>query len=624
MEVQYVYQKKRSEFGRQCLFSDKGPELIDNFPPDKNVLREYLLRDPVNRFQQGAPQFAAHELNTTRAEYTNGLMNHVEGGWPKDVNLADEEQTKRYRRKVEKEENYAHTLMGLCKSMENCVLQNNAINIYQQYFSDVEPTPLVEKSSARTVNVFQDQVSPTRPITHMSWSPDGQTKIANSHCNLVFQAPIDSESTYSFIWEIENPNKPYHIFKPDHPIVCLEYHPKDPHSLVSGHLNGQVGVWDTRKGYEPVGTSIMESSFRDPVARVCWINTKSGTDFFSGSSDGQVKWWDARNLTEPTETLILHHAKDEDQSLSMAAGVSCLEYEPTIPTRFMVGTELGYVIAGNRKGKTAIEKMTARYQAHLGPVLACQRNPNFIKNFLTIGDWTARIWSEDCKESSIMWTCYHKALLTDGGWSPTRLSSFFTTRSDGVLDVWDILQQQNEASMSVKVCDEPLTRIRTHDSGKMVAIANQKGTVYLVEFSDNLASCNKNDKSLLTAMFEREAKREKILEARNREIRLKAKAKSSTHMIEDEAENIEAVLEGEEEVEKDPYKDEFVLEAEEDFYKIINKELQKDMPIPEEEVKPEVEPPPPEPEPEPLPPPPPPPPEEPKKKGKGKKGKKGK
>lgn len=124
-------------------------------------------------------------------------------------------------------------------------------------------------------------------------------------------------------------------------------------------------------------------------------------------------------------------------------------------------------------------------------------------------------------------------------------------------------------------------------------------------------------------MFEREAKREKILEARNREIRLKAKVRSSAHLIEDDAEKAGGeIKEGEEEAEKDPYKDEYVNAAEEDFYKIINKELQKDMPIPEEEPKVE-EPPPPEPEPEPLPPPPPPPPEK-KKKGKGKKGKKGK
>lgn len=46
---------------------------------------------------------------------------------------------------------------------------------------------------------------------------------------------------------------------------------------------------------------------------------------------------------------------------------------------------------------------------------------------------------------------YHPALLTDGCWSPTKLSVFFTTRMDGVLDVWDILQQQREPCLSIKV-----------------------------------------------------------------------------------------------------------------------------------------------------------------------------
>jgi dynein intermediate chain 2 len=110
--------------------------------------------------------------------------------------------------------------------------------------------------------------------------------------------------------------------------------------------------------------------------------------------------------------------------MANALGASCLEYESTIPTRFMVGTEQGKVISCNRKGKTPQEKMMFKFSAHYGPVLALQRNPAFLKNFLTIGDWTARIWSEDCRESSIMWTSFHKALLTDGAWSPTRLASF--------------------------------------------------------------------------------------------------------------------------------------------------------------------------------------------------------
>lgn len=50
-----------------------------------------------------------------RAEYTSSSMNHVEGGWPKDVNTADEEQTKRYRRKIEKDEGFNHTMMQLFK-----------------------------------------------------------------------------------------------------------------------------------------------------------------------------------------------------------------------------------------------------------------------------------------------------------------------------------------------------------------------------------------------------------------------------------------------------------------------------------------------------------------------------
>ena len=33
----------------------------------------------------------------------------------------------------------------------------------------------------------------------------------------------------------------------------------------------------------------------------------------------------------------------------------------------------------------------ARYDAHYGPVMALQRNTSFTKNFLTVGDWTAKV-----------------------------------------------------------------------------------------------------------------------------------------------------------------------------------------------------------------------------------------
>ena len=69
-------------------------------------------------------------------------------------------------------------------------------------------------------------------------------------------------------------------------------------------------------------------------------------------------------------------------------------------------SDKGAVLACNKKAKQVNERISAVYNAHFGPVYALQRNPCFPKNFLTVGDWCARIWSEDIKESSIMWTRY--------------------------------------------------------------------------------------------------------------------------------------------------------------------------------------------------------------------------
>jgi hypothetical protein len=40
-------------------------------------------------------------------------VNHVEGGWPKDVNPQELEQTIRFQKKVEKDENYINAIMQL-------------------------------------------------------------------------------------------------------------------------------------------------------------------------------------------------------------------------------------------------------------------------------------------------------------------------------------------------------------------------------------------------------------------------------------------------------------------------------------------------------------------------------
>lgn len=106
---------------------------------------------------------------------------------------------------------------------------------------------------------------------------------------------------------------------------------------------------------------------------------------------------------------------------------------------------------------------------------------------------------------------------------------FYISRMDGVLDAWDLLQQHNEPVLSIKVCDEPLLCMRAHESGRFISAGNEIGATFLIEVSNNMATSLKNDKPLLTAMFERENKREKILEAKSREIKLKVKTAQLVH-----------------------------------------------------------------------------------------------
>ncbi|XP_042639469.1 dynein axonemal intermediate chain 2 [Orycteropus afer afer] len=348
MEIVYVYVKKRSEFGKQCNFSDRQAELTIDIQPNPELAEQFVERNPVDMGVQCSTSMSEHEANTERFEMETRGVNHMEGGWPKDVNPLELEQTIRFRKKVEKDENYINAIMQL------------------------------------------------------------------------------------------------------------------------------------------------------------------------GS-----------------------------------------------PTKFMVGTEQGIVISCNRKGKTPAEKIVCTFSGHHGPIYALQRNPFYPKNFLTVGDWTARIWSEDSRESSIMWTKYHMAYLTDGAWSPVRPAVFFTTKMDGTLDIWDFVFKQCDPALSLKVCDEALFCLRVQDNGCLTACGSQLGTTTLLEVSHGLSTLQRNEKNIASSIFERETRREKILEARHREMRLKEKGRA------------EGKEEGLVEEETAVDLEELVSKAEEEFFNVIFTELKR-------------------------------------------------
>ncbi|CAM9570000.1 unnamed protein product [Chrysoparadoxa australica] len=537
MEVAYLYTKPRSEFGKHCQFKEVPAFLLETVPCSNEYDKAYTMRNPSVAELDTLPHMSEHEANTERLITKHTSMRHMEGGWPKDVDFTEQSDVNRFRKKAEKDDDYKGAVKALGPIISNCMRQNNTIDIYEEYFDGDNIDHSSEPPSAKGLAVFRDPNNVKRTATSINWHPDGPSKIAVSYSILNFQDPRFMNSrmpVQSYVWDIVNPNTPDVTLIPNSPLCCLRFNPKSSDTLVGGSYNGLINFFDLRKPGAttgqavPLETSIIEKSHHDPVYDVFWISSKTGNQCCSVSTDGQMLWWDTRRLGEPTDSIQL---ATDAKGGGMVLGGSSMEYNQEAgPTKYLVGTEQGVVMQvnlRNRKQNNGISVFDMGPGKHHGPIYTIQRNPAQNKYFMTVGDWTAKIWAEDLK-TPIMTTKYHGAYLTSGCWSPTRAGVFYVTRMDGVVDIWDYFHRQNEVAYSHKVGDAALSSIavqgNTQVGGKLVAVGDVKGTVSLLEVCESLAVSQSNqEKPAVGVMFEREMKQEKNLELRERDLR-RAKA----------------------------------------------------------------------------------------------------
>jgi len=520
MEIYHQYIKLRKQFGRHPKLTDEGAEMLADVRPNEEHAAECLNRNPVISVMQCVPEMSEHDANTTAVVYASRAMSHIEGGWPKDIDYTEAEHVIRYRKKVEKDEDYIKTVVALGGAVEDMIKQNNALNIYEQYFSGFAADHSAEVPYAKTVTVFKDPNEIKRNCSYLHWSTDGQHKVAATYNILAFQQQPAGMSLSSYVWDVANPNDPDFEMIPTSQLTCAKFNVKDSNIVAGGQYNGQVSYWDMRKGNHPIESTPIETSHRDPVYDMAWLQSKTGTEFMTTSTDGYVMWWDLRKMSEPQETMPL-----KDKGSDVLLGGATIEYESTAgPTKFMIGTEQGTILNCNRKAKNPSERILFSLTGHHGPIYGLKRNPFYPKYFMSIGDFTARIWCEDAQmKQPLLSTKYHGQYLTGGTWSPTRPGVFFTTKMDGTLDVWDLFYKHNDPTLQVHVTDKPLTAFAMQEAGAMCAIGSQDGQAYVLQLSPGLVEMAQNEKPGINGMFEREFLREKNLDKFQKEAKIRAR-----------------------------------------------------------------------------------------------------
>ena len=114
-------------------------------------------------------------------------------------------------------------------------------------------------------------------------------------------------------------------------------------------------------------------------------------------------------------------------------------------------------------------------------------------------------------------------LLTAGCWSPVRPSLFFLSRMDGIVEGWDIIYKQKGPILSQAIHSGPIHCLAVHEDGALLCAGQDDGGVVRMEVSPCLSNVNKEEKSTLLQLLDRETRREKVLEGIQRERLLKLK-----------------------------------------------------------------------------------------------------
>ena len=91
----------------------------------------------------------------------------------------------RFIKKIEKDDGFVGTCLKIATAAEHFVKQNNCVDIYRNYF-DYEDEMTMEREDEMKVIAEYPDPEGRRPVSGVSWCPDGGSTIAIAYCSPIF------------------------------------------------------------------------------------------------------------------------------------------------------------------------------------------------------------------------------------------------------------------------------------------------------------------------------------------------------------------------------------------------------------------------------------------------------
>lgn len=320
----------------------------------------------------------------------------------------------------------------------------------------------------------------------------------------------------------------------------------------------------------PVQVSRVELSHHRPVHDLQWLpaNLECGFDgrqavttdegshqFATVSDDGSMCVWDTRPDHLPADKLrkMKHQTKSSGAEV---VWVPLLRYQLTKPDLTGAGDVMGFrfffdgttadeqtpsytVAIGGTDGEfatcSAIALDTASsavvpvfgqnrdtrfvrhvVDAHAGSVNCVQRHPTIGDVYLTCGDHTFKVWRAGV-DTALYRSPFLESAVTCAAWSPSRAAVVLIGTEGGKIQVWDLLDRNNEPLLVHHMVQDAVTVLtfkpapaRQSSSTKFsqhVIIGTTLGTFHWYVLPPALSRGSSGERRNFRAMLEREARR---------------------------------------------------------------------------------------------------------------------
>jgi dynein intermediate chain len=412
--------------------------------------------------------------------------------------------------------------------IERALGQASAYDILVDYSGTEDADATIDANNAvKQQLLFNDKsLCLNRTVTDMGFSPFHKELLlvsynARSDGGSDWNWQSSSQSTDQqpdglvLVWSLLMNSRPEFVFTCQSAVLTAQFDPFDPKLIVGGTYSGQVVLWDTRAKSSPVQqTPLSAKGHTHPIYSMTIVGTQNAHSLVSASTDGKMCVWGTGQLTQPTDTLMLKQtiAPTDSITSSISSGkerevdvvVTAMSFPESESNNLCIGAEDGTVFQAQIHGGKA--GIVAEYPSHHAPVTSMHHHPhNFghaqgLEDLLLTSsvDWSCKLWSHKLSDKPLLSFEQAHDYIYDARWSPTHPALFATADGSGHLDLWNLNQDTEIATVRTVVEeDRSLSTARWSTDGRKVAVGDSIGNAYIYDVKLEVANPRSDEAEML-------------------------------------------------------------------------------------------------------------------------------